>query len=179
MPTSISSAAAYVTAAEFMDFYDSRIVGQLVADDKVPVDEASLLTNTRLARILKAASGDVEAAAFMGGKYTAEDLNALTVNGAEMLKALVSDIAILKLKKRRAHSIHPGDTGIAEAVQDALDRLRQGEAIFPLQAHADAGLPERVHYGYTTLKDKQNLASFVDERWFGLRNNMSVGDNIG
>lgn len=103
----------------------------------------NLLSNTdavegrRFLKMLMRASGEIEAAALLGGKYTPASLNALTGGMKEFLSSLCFDLAIGPCYRRR-----PGFAG-PEIEQENRARaflvaLEQGAAIFGLQENIDA-----------------------------------------
>jgi hypothetical protein len=165
-----SSSTTYCSPAEFLKRYDSRTVGDLVADDGARVSASALLTDDNLAAALLTASGYVETACFTGNKYAAADLGALTGAGRAFLYQLVSDLVMGLLLERRPKS---GDEKIEppaayERAWKTLDRLRLGELVFGLVETGDAGVPAVSDLSVSDL-DTLSLASRQAGRLFGQR----------
>lgn len=135
--------AAYVTAAEFIARYDQRIVGDLASVDGVRVTASALSSDTRLTTALEDASGEVDAAVMVGDRYTPADLAALTGNGLQFLKKIVSDVAFVMLIERRVLNRVTAEEADRrdKRNREILTELRQGKQIFNVQAAKDAGLP--------------------------------------
>lgn len=140
-----SSATAYATGANMLTFRDVRRLGQLLSDTGTPIATGSVASNSTLAALLLAASGEVEMAALKGGKYTPADLQGLDGAARAMLQKLVCDLAYYAVECRRAPDLKPEDvSGVYEA-KAMLRELRDGETIFPTDAAIDAGLTEAVN----------------------------------
>jgi len=121
--------------------FDSRLLGDLVADDENRVAEASLTGNAKIGAALDDASGMLEAALMQGDRYTTDDLTALTGNSLAYLKRIVCDIAIYLLEDRRRYN--QDDQARAKAFEKAeehLELLRKGSHIFNIQETKDAGV---------------------------------------
>lgn len=169
MPTSISGSAAYCTIDQMLEAYDHRSIGQLLGDDKVALNESEVRASTRLTRILKRASGMVEAACLVGEKYTAASLGALTGNSAEHLAGLVADLAMGMLWRRRPHLDKAVPPQFTEAL-DTLAKLRLGERIFAIDENAEAGLPA-IDVQSAAEIEAEDRASYQASRWLGRRSN--------
>ena len=166
MPTPISGAAAYATPDDFLAAYDSRLIGQLVLDNNATASPADLLTNTVVAAALAQASGLVESACLAAGRYAAADLAALAGNGDAMLVRLVCDVAMWLLQTRRDPRTE--ETTAYRSAKELLERLRQGEHIFPLSAQADAGVAVTARVTVVQLAER-NGAVWQAQRWLGVR----------
>src|SRR5262249_5564409 len=116
----------------------------LVDDDTRLASQGAVAANVTLARLLLAASGEIEAALLANGKYTPTDLQTLTGASQCYLQKLTADLAHWRLKQRRWPDADPNTVQGAKAALDALERLRRGENIFGLQEVADAGLAETI-----------------------------------
>lgn len=140
--TVISSATAYCTATQFLQRYDYRTVGRLLADtDTTPTPQrATVLADTTLAAFLLEASGLVESALFVASRLVAADLNALAGTAAgELLAGLIADVCMGRVYDRRPDRRGEAPARVAAALT-TLDALRRGEKIFGFQESADAGL---------------------------------------
>ena len=136
--TPSSSASSYCSGAEFLLYYDVRVVGDLLADDGTQVASGSVAGNSKLAECLLAGSGDVEAACLVAERYTPTDLAALTGAADALLRRIVAALAMQYLRQRRAR---PDDKLLPEFewAQKFLDRLRLGEKIFGFTEVQEAG----------------------------------------
>jgi phage gp36-like protein len=133
---------AYADASDIIKRYDSRILGNLVADDGETVDEDDLSANAKLTAALAAASGQVNAAILVGERYAADDLTGLTGDSKEFLKTIVCEIAFGMLWRRKPYT--DDNAGRKEAVERAdewLKRLRGGEWVFDIDVKKEAGRP--------------------------------------
>lgn len=168
MPTPIGSTTAYATAAQLIDHYDSRRVGDLCLDTDARESEANIPTNAKVLRALKWASGKVEAAALASGRYTAVDLLALTGMSLEYLVGLTCDLAFWRLTKRRYPGAKASEVEGAEDALADLERLRQGEEIFALQEITDASNMDTIDMGtHSDGTDRRITSRF--RRLFGSR----------
>ncbi|MBC7078603.1 MAG: hypothetical protein H5T92_09920, partial [Synergistales bacterium] len=74
---------AYASPADLLARFDRNIIADLAGDDATPADP---LTSARVARALEGASGEINAAARMGGRYSADELAQLTGDDLQFLK---------------------------------------------------------------------------------------------
>lgn len=119
---------AYATPADLVTRFDRNILADLAGDDGTPGDP---LTSPRVARALEGASGEVNAAARMGGRYTAEELTALTGDDAEFLKDVTCQLALLRLVGTRIQTIGEiAHKTLRESADKVLDDLRAGRLVF-------------------------------------------------
>lgn len=139
--------AAFITNAEMLERYDARILGQLLSDDDDAVSEPSLLTDTYLTQALEDASGEVLSAANRGGRYSEDDLAALTGNHKAYLQRLVADIAFGYLLQRRGKAVDAYPS--VEKAGEALELIEEGERVFGVSKVIEAGVaklhtPDRI-----------------------------------
>lgn len=141
MPTPVSSATAYCSAAAFLESYDARTVGDLCSMNGTRVSASALLSDPVLARALLGASGMIEAACLVAGRYAPADLQALTGASRAFLERLAADLALGLLIRGRPDRKLPVPPQFNEVVRAGgwLDQLRGGERIFGLQETQDAG----------------------------------------
>lgn len=139
--TPTSGASAYATPADFLARTDAGLLGDFVRDDGAQDSATQLLADTNLATALVDASGLVEAYCEAGGRYTVDDLQALTGNGLGLLKRIVCGLAIQFLRNRRG-AIEPGQYPQYDFALRMLELLSEGAAIFPFAETAAAGLPD-------------------------------------
>lgn len=131
--------AAYATAADLTARYDLSDVCDLASDNGTP--EGAIASSERITAVLEDASGRVESAAFVGGLYTADDLESLTGNSEAFLKRLVCDIAYcLLLRVRPGKYSEDFRKEAAKESDEWLDRLRTGKNIFSISKAVDASV---------------------------------------
>lgn len=167
--TVISGSTSYCTAAQFAQRYDVRSLAQRLSD--TGSDIQSVLTDAKLAAILKEASGKVEMAAFIGQRYTTADLAAIAAsatNATESLAGLVADLAIPIIFKRRPEVI-PQFPQVQEA-KDMLGALAEGVRIFQFSETAAAGVLDTDIETPDIVRDR-NLWTYQARRFFGTRGN--------
>lgn len=132
---------AYATPAQMFERYDARTIGDLVSDEDIRVPSADLATDSKLLAALNDASGDLESACLVGGRYTAAQLAALTGNSLYYRVRITCDIAMWYLLQRRAG----GDADELEKFEKLrmghLKRLQSGESIFGIDEHIAASVP--------------------------------------
>lgn len=125
-----------------LERYDARLLGDLLADDGTRVASGSISGNANLTAALDDASGEIEAALLMGGRYTAAQLAALTGNSAKHLVRICCDIAWALLCQRRGPVYKAEQREAAEATANRhLARLAKGETIFSVDGLVDAANP--------------------------------------
>jgi phage gp36-like protein len=116
----------YATCSDMAARYDVRLIGDLVSDTGAQVIAADLPTNANLLAALTDASSAVDAALFVGNRYTPAQLASLSDTGASLLRRLVSDLALIYLKRRRGRFDSEKDAALLKEVNDALKALRDG-----------------------------------------------------
>lgn len=177
MSTPVSATTPYCSAEEFLVFTDFRTIVDLCSDDDGrPLQSDFIDPTTRTGEIalavLQVASGELESAVLLGGRYTVEDLQALTGNQQQFIKKLVADLALWEFYSRRPDitSQMPPKCEQAKAIVNAI---AQGEMIFGIQENIDAG---HIQLTVETPADveNRNLITFQAERFFGRRANRSV-----
>lgn len=167
--TVATNASSYLSVAEFLKRFDWRVVADLVSDDGTRLAEASLPANTNLLAILDDASGDVESAAMMGGKYSAADLAALTGVSQKKLFRIIADLAICYLYERRPDREMKSPASM-DRTQAWLEKLVEGTRIFGFQETVDASVLD--HDTETTDHvEARNLPTYIARRMFGTRAN--------
>jgi phage gp36-like protein len=133
--------SAYATPADFIERYDVRPTGDLVADDGVAIPPSELDTNTKLLTALEDASGEIEAALMAGGRYSTQQLTGLTGNSLAYLKRLTCELARIDLLERRMELGNADEfTKFTKLTYDKLERLRKGENLFNLPEVVSANL---------------------------------------
>ena len=170
---------AYCTGAQFLERYDARRVSELIRDDGVKLSTgfaAYCISNANLLAALEDASAEIDAAAFVGKRYSKDRLTTLVAvdsggklvnTGGFLLLRLVADIAYANLVSRRGlaatetSQLSPNGSKALEMLQ----LIRSGERIFDTSdgGNADAGLMQTVKLTGTQASNMLN-SSF---RYFG------------
>jgi len=171
--TPLSGAAAYCTAAQFVEFFDVRTAGDYLSDTGQRLPPPDVIASTILATLLKTASGRMESQLVRGGRYTPDDLNALTNNGVAFLRQLVAGLTAFYLWMRRPTKFMKDDMpGISKIALEDVDMLGNGLEILPFSEAAKAG---RINHHVTTAAEvnDRGLAEVGARRFFGRRNDQS------
>jgi phage gp36-like protein len=132
---------SHATPANFLARYDARVVGDLVDDTGNQREASELQTNPVLQAMLDDASGTINAALLVGGRYTVADLQGLTGDAKNFLIRICCDIAKAYLLRRRPTRDAEADKAEMELAERHLEQLRSGDAVFGLIADVDAGKP--------------------------------------
>lgn len=138
MATFVGGVTAYCTPSQFLERYDARTVGDLLSDSGTRLTPGEILTSPILQSLLKQASGEIESAAFVEGRFTPELLTSLTGNSAQFLAGLTADLAMYLLYKRRPERVGQIPPAVSMVYQ-TLEALRQGHRVFPFKEIMDAG----------------------------------------
>lgn len=130
---------AYATPLELLERKDARDIGDLVSDTETPVSPADLPSNTNLLAALDDASGDIEAALLVGGKYTTDDLDGLTGNSRYHLVRITIEVAMYHLLRRRPEANLDQLEYYSKLRDSYIEPLRGGSNVFNIPAHLAAG----------------------------------------
>jgi hypothetical protein len=178
--TPASASSSYLSPAEFLARTDWRTIGQLCSDaEGVSVPFANLATDANLNAALDDASGDLEAACFMGQKYRTEDLAMLKTTAcvarARMYR-IIRDRALAYLLERRPDFSAQLPQGVEKSMDRSeawLEQLAQGVRIFGFLETMDAG---RIDQNILTNDEitQRNLLVVQAERYFGIRGDRSL-----
>ncbi len=93
------------TGEDLIAFYDARLVGELASDDGDAVDVDDIPAHEVIVKALSAASGEFTTALRVGGRYTVAQLEALTADDQELMKAIICSLAMARLFRRRPSHI--------------------------------------------------------------------------
>ncbi len=175
MSTPVSALTPYCSVAEFLTRYDWRPVMQLMSDDDSQDPLRNTLTDStttegaRLLAILQDASGELETAALLGGRYTVADLQALTGNQVAYIRRITADLAIGRCFQRRPDLFGqpPNQTQVAQQV---LNALASGDRIFGLQETIDASHLEMTTNTEANVLTRNSMVVAAQE-YFGRRGN--------
>jgi phage gp36-like protein len=132
---------AFATPTQMLERFDPRDIGELCADDSVPIDRITLLTDTVLQAALDDASGDILAALNVAGRYTSAELTALTGDSAKYLARITCELALSNLWGRKPLFRTEDRLKALEVAEKRLERLRKGEHVFAHANNIDAGTP--------------------------------------
>lgn len=131
--------ASYADGDELLKRKDWRTIGDLVSDSGTQVAEASLASDANVLQALEDASGDIDAALLVGGRYSTEDLEALTGNALAHLQRITCELAMYDLMCRRPDI----DVERLEYYQKMratfLEPLRTGQNVFNIVENIAAG----------------------------------------
>lgn len=170
MATPNSSATAYASASDMLEFFDLRTIADLINDqgnrtggspDPTP---STVMANTKLLKALKAGAGWIEAACLRSQRYSAIDLHALDGVSREMLNQLNCQLAMAFLFQRRP------DKGplpqFATMAFQMLEAIANGERIFSFEEHEAAGNPNEQVMSEQDW-DHLALVPIVAQRFYG------------
>lgn len=150
----------FCTPADFLKRYDWRMIAELVSDTGYAVpDESQVLTDTNVAACLNDGAGMIVMYALKGGRYTEADLIAMTGNGAYALRRLNADLGLYNVVLRRGLPVDKYPQ-IEEALK-LLDKLADGEIIFPLPANIAAGVAQSPPLTVQTIAANNFLVNSV------------------
>jgi hypothetical protein len=156
--------ASYISTAELIESFDSRMVYQLVSYDGTP--ETDLTTNAAALNAIEKASAEVESYALRGGLYSAENLSDLKAADDWSLKTLTATLTLKWLFRGKTGNVPPDMAAmIAEATQ-LLEDLREGKRVFNLGTTHSAGKAS-VHIVSSTVRGNLNMPS--DSQYFPQR----------
>lgn len=132
---------SYATPADLIARKSASTLGALASDSGAEVAAGELATNSKILAALISASGAVEAALLVGGRYSVSDLTGLPTNAAGYLKQIVCDIAMAYLYARKPTYSSDDYKAALDLQETHLERLRKGQNIFNIDQVIDAGAP--------------------------------------
>lgn len=171
--TSISSATAYATPAQLLQYYEIAKVAEWASDNEALTYDQITAPDPNVAQALLTASGIVESYCIRGGRYLPTDLAVLTGASQAFLVKLVCDLAMYELVKRRAPEPEKIVAGYKEA-QETLKSLANGDMIFSFQETASAGNMVAFDTKYNSAGCEQRLTD-IARPFFGRRANSYYG----
>lgn len=128
----------YATGEDFLQRYDARLIGDLVRDDATQEPASSLPTNATLLALLADGASDIEAALFVGNRYTIAQLANLSTSAANFLRRLNCDITLLLVKRRRGKFDPQKDGELQKNVDATLASLRNGDNLLMQATDSEA-----------------------------------------
>lgn len=182
-----SSTGTFCTATQLFDFVDSRVVASMLRDNEsedLPTESDMIDPETpagaRLASLLRAGSGEVEAACLPRAQYSVADLEAIaasTTNAAMHLRRVTAGCTILAAFSRRHTSsgTKPEDYLAVLHAMDSLEKLRVGEHVFGLvgNIYAGAGMSTSPTEAQRSTEERNTVA--MASRFFGNRGYYRTG----
>ena len=144
----------------------------MLSDTDEPLDVVDVPASTKLESILMGASGYVEAACNVGGKYSPTDLATLTGNSAKFLAKIVADLAAPEVLGRRFVEF-PDYAKRLETAEGACKAVSEGTMIFGLQENIDAGILDDYVETPTDVEARQ-MITYQASPFFGRRANRST-----
>jgi len=146
---------SYISAAEFAEMFDTRVIGQLSSDTGTDAGTSNAIV---LACIEKA-SGELEAAVLKAGRYTEADLLLLQTDDDSQLKQIVGKLTLLQLYNRRQGVIPSTVEDMRRDTLEQLDMLAKGTRILRDEDAVVAG-KARIKIISQTVR---NTARFVSD----------------
>lgn len=128
----------YATPAEMLQRYDARLLGDLASDTGTAVDPGDLPANANLLAVLIDASGSVDAAVYVGNRYTPAQMASLSTTAAAFVRRLTCDFALIFLKRRRGRFDAEKDGPLLKEVNESLAALRDGKDLLLLSGQTEA-----------------------------------------
>lgn len=166
---------AHATAADLLQRYDIRRLGDLVNDNDTRASDVDLKNaNTPAGAVVNTAltdaSGLVNSAILAGRRYTLADLAGMTVESRALLVRICCDLAYSFLVTRRGYGAADLEamTSRAKESEMILEQLRQGDRLFEVDANQAASLPNQA-----VISSKVSLFSREMDRFFGMRQSQS------
>ena len=163
------ASSSYITVADLYQAYDRRLIEELGTD----IGGAGGMTssNERIQTAIERASEDVQMAATVGGRYTTDDLDTMKTDDRWALKGLVADLAVYRLVSRRMADIPEALREALRLANETLKSLRDGDAVFPIEASRTAGKPS---ISIITESQRSNLGMTSDSEFFPARQTKTV-----
>jgi hypothetical protein len=176
MATSVSNLSSLITIDDFLNRVDGRFVQDYCQDNNIRDGLASVRTagtpaNLLIMKLLQGASGELEGACLVGGKYHPIDLaTTLQGNSKEYMLDILAGLGIGRMLRRRVRVGQALPEAVTEA-RELLKALREGESIFALQENMDAGDPSASPFDQNYINQRQPATATSMRRFFGLRTN--------
>jgi phage gp36-like protein len=128
----------YATGDDFVARYDVRLIGDLVSDTGSQVPAGSVPANSNLLAALTDASSAVDAAVFVGNRYTPAQMASLSDTAAAFVRRLACDLTLIYLKRRRGRFDADKDAALLKEVNATLDSLRKGDDLLLVDNQTEA-----------------------------------------
>jgi phage gp36-like protein len=128
---------AYATPEDLSVRFHLPLLEDLASDTGSPA--AGLANNPRVLAALEDASGRIDAALLVGGRYQPGDLEGLAGHSQAHLKRITCALAVGYLVQNRVARLDEGTKAMIEQAEQVLDLLRKGLNVFNLPQHQEAG----------------------------------------
>lgn len=186
MATVASGISSYASINDLLNRFDLRPLAQLLSDTGVPLTQTQISASVSATAILQEASGILEAASVVGGRYTItltqNDLQTIATSGtntAQFLIGIVCAMAYAMIWERRPEWLG-GDPERAgwrvKAAMEWLDKIRDGQWIFGTLEGQNAGVFNDVIETEQVIQQQQGIV-FTARPLFGTRVKDIVGMN--
>lgn len=170
-----TSLTPYLTGLEIQAFIDLRTLADYLGDHGqryggTDPDPAIVAASPILLELTKAASGELESAAFVSEAYSPADLQAILAgngNGAAKIRELVAGLLLRRLFRRRPQK-QPPQMDVVDEAEQWLALLAEGKRIFGTLEASQAGLPD-VHVESPAEYQARQGMVVVGARFFGRR----------
>lgn len=133
--------APYCTAANLKPYIDTRYLARLLSDTGKPLVTDPWIDTVILPAMIDSVSGEVEAALFVGCKYTSEEILNMESNGKAFLYRMLAGLLMAALYDRRGMlGDQEQENRTRETVwaRKQLDLMRKGTRILPIPDVAEA-----------------------------------------
>lgn len=148
----------YSTPSDMLQRYDARLIGDLVSDNGVQVAAGDLPTNAVLLSVLEDASASIDAAVYVGNRYTPTQMSALSTTAAAFVRRLACDLGLIYLKRRRGRFDPEKDGALLTEINSTLDALRDGRDLLLMNgAPSPAGTMELVQPHLVRVPARQTI----------------------
>lgn len=124
------------TPAEFLARYDTRLISDLISDVGAPSVNAA--TDPNLLAALEDASSAINAAVYVGDRYTPDQMSRLSATAAGFIRRLCCDLALIYIKRRRGRFDAEKDGALLKEVDDTLQSLRNGNNLLLLEDQSES-----------------------------------------
>lgn len=161
---------AYATVNDFLDRFDSRVIGDLASEDGLNVPPGDLQDSSRLLTAIDDASGEIDAAVTIGQRYTPAQLATLTGVGLAYLKRICCEIAYYYLLTRCLRAVSPDRVeAAAKRYDDVLKMLSNGQRVFALDEPREAGLPLTIEPTSLDIDETRLIAGRARGHFYPVR----------
>jgi phage gp36-like protein len=162
--------AAYATGLDLIARCDVDQIGDLATDDREPLDRDAVATHPNVLAALLDASGEIDVALLVGGRYTPDQLAALTGNTMNHLIRITCSLAIALLCERRPSRVSAEEAeAYRKTARAHLDALRRGENVFGIPAVLESGVIDTVAISAMELESLNGITERMN-RYFPTSN---------
>jgi len=127
--------AAYISADEVAESFDTRIIKQLSSYSGSPQSDVD---NSVTTNAIEKASAEVESFALRGGLYTTTNLSDLQTADDWSLKGLMASLTMKHLFRGKGTDAPPDIVAMIGEATETLNDLRDGKRVFNLSTVHDA-----------------------------------------